>query len=472
MSGEVHVRDLSKNREVLDSLRSQRIAVIGTGMSNMALAKFLLSQGCKVTACDKKRGEELGAAYDTLRSLGIELRLGEGYLSGLDDFDTLFVTPGIPLDLPEIDAARRGGVNISNEIALFLLLCRGKIIGITGSNGKTTTTTLTGRILSLYYDRVFVGGNIGNPLIEQVLEIPEDAKVVMELSSFQLQSATVSPEISSILNIYPNHLDHHRSMEEYIEAKRNILRYQSADDYAILNHDNPISAESCGSTKGKALFFSRIEELEEGAFLSGDDIYVVLGGRAGRICSKCDLKIPGDHNVENVLAASLIASVAGVPAEAIASGVTGFTGVAHRLELVRELDGVVYYNDSKATTPSSTVAALRAVEKPVVLIAGGYDKHLSFDELAEYMVDRVKGLVLMGQTARQIDESVRKAAGIKGVGHPPIVHAASLEDAVLKAKELSSSGDAVLFSPACASYDMFGNFMVRGDRYREIVQSL
>ncbi|HHW15221.1 MAG TPA: UDP-N-acetylmuramoyl-L-alanine--D-glutamate ligase, partial [Firmicutes bacterium] len=391
------------------NLAGRRAAVVGLGVANVPLIRFLLRKGAQVTGCDKKSREELGARADELEAAGCTLRLGPDYLSSLAEHDLLFLTPGMRKDLPEIEAAKAAGAEVSSEIRLVFALCRAPILGITGSSGKTTTTMLSGRILEANGDQVLVGGNIGRPLIEEVEGIPPAAKVVLELSSFQLQDLAQSPHLAVVTNVTPNHLDQHASLAEYIEAKKHIFRHQGRQDACVLNYDNPVTRGMAAECPGRVFFFSRRERLGEGAFLDGDELVLRLEGREERLLHRAEIKLLGLHNLENVLAAALATRLFGAETAAIREAVTAFTGAPHRLELVREVNGVRYYNDSIATTPARALAGLASFAAPIVLIAGGYDKKLPFDEFGRVLAQRVKAVVLLGVTAPKIEEAVRRA---------------------------------------------------------------
>ncbi|MDI6870463.1 MAG: UDP-N-acetylmuramoyl-L-alanine--D-glutamate ligase [Bacillota bacterium] len=450
----------------------KRVAVVGLGVANLPLVRFLQGKGAMVTGCDRKSREELGDRMRQLEEAGCALQLGPGYLSNLAEQELIFLTPGMRKNLPEIERARAAGAVVSSEIRLFFELCRAPVLGITGSSGKTTTTMLSGRILEANGDQVWVGGNIGQPLIEEVERIPPSAKVVLELSSFQLEDLTQSPRLAVVTNVTPNHLDQHASMEEYVEAKKRIFRYQGARDACVFNYDNPVTREMASECPGRAVFFSRQQELGEGAFLRDADFVLRLDGREEQVCRRGEVKLLGAHNVENVLAASLAARLFGAGVEAIREAVTTFTGAPHRLELVREVGGVRYYNDSIATTPARAMAGLASFAAPVVLIAGGYDKKLPFDEFAQAVVDRAKAVVLLGATAALIEQAIRRAAAESNREIPPLIRVGSLAEAVAEAARRAEPGDVVLLSPACASYDMFQNFEERGQRFRELVRGL
>jgi UDP-N-acetylmuramoylalanine--D-glutamate ligase len=331
---------------------------------------------------------------------------------------------------------------------------------------------LCGRILEAHGDQVWVGGNIGQPLIEQVEAIPPTGKVVLELSSFQLEELGRSPHLSIVTNITPNHLDQHASMAEYIEAKQHIYRYQAPGDACILNYDDPTTRAMAQDCPGRVAFFSRQAELAEGAFVRDDELLLRWNGREERLCARRELKLIGEHNVENVLAASLAAYLFGAQTSAIHAAVTTFTGAPHRLEFVREVGGVRYYNDSIATTPNRAMAALHSFASPIVLIAGGYDKKLPFDDFARLAVQKVRAMVVLGVTAGLIEAAVQQAAAEAGVRGPLLLKATSFDEAVMLAARQATPGDVVLLSPACASYDMFHNFEERGQRFRDLVRGL
>ncbi|HQD39949.1 MAG: UDP-N-acetylmuramoyl-L-alanine--D-glutamate ligase [Firmicutes bacterium] len=450
--------------------QGQKIAVVGLGISNLALIDFLESHGAdNIIACDRKPWEKLEPSVRKLAERGIKLQLAEEYLKGLDECDLIFLTPGMRRDWPELEQAKAKGVRLSSEIALFMSLCPAPIVGITGSSGKTTTTTLVGKILG-QNRKVYVGGNIGQPLIGQLGTIKADELVVLELSSFQLQDLKQSPQIASILNITPNHLDLHKSMAEYCEAKNNIVRFQSSDNWAVLNKDNSHSWNARLNAKGKVVPFSIQEELDQGAFLRSGSLIWRFAGEEAQVCSTSEMKLLGIHNVSNALAATALSCLAGATVSAASSVLTTFTGVEHRLELVRSIGGVKYYNDSIATTPARTQAALAALKAPVHLIAGGYDKNLPFEELALFICKEssVKTVYTIGTTAEKIERAIAQVPGEK----PKVQRCENMQDAVLKAAAAAKTGELVLLSPACASYDMFPNFQVRGQVFKELVEGL
>lgn len=454
--------------------RGRRVAVVGLGVSNRAVMRYLARHGAHLVGFDQKPAAELGPAYDEMAALGARLVLGPDYLEHLQgSWDAVFLTPGMRKDLPVLAELRRRGVPFFSEIGLVFALCRGRIIGVTGSSGKTTTTTLIGEMLKAGPHPVYVGGNIGQPLLEVVEEIPADAWVVLELSSFQLEMLDRSPAVAVLTNVSPNHLDVHGTMAAYVAAKERIVRFQGSDGIAVLNGDDPVTARLAGQAPGQTLLFSRQRPVPAGAWLDGDQLMVGGIRRAAPVvlCRRREIQLLGDHNVENVLAAAATAVACGIDLAAVRAVATGFRGVPHRLELVAEGNGVRYYNDSIATAPDRTLAALESFTEPVVLIAGGYDKGIPFDPLGPAICRRARAVVLIGTTAPRIEEAVRAAAA--GAGRlPEIRHAGSLAEAVRAARELARPGDVVLLSPACASYDMFRDFAERGRQFKELVRAL
>mgnify|MGYP002672560125 FL=1 len=453
-------------REYVDSIRNKRVAVIGIGVSNTPLLDMLLAEGIRVTACDKRTREQMGQQAEELERRGCTLHLGEDYLKGLDA-DVIFRTPGLCPDVPEIAACVAHGADLTSEMEVFFHVCPCPIIAVTGSDGKTTTTTIIAELLKSAGKRVWVGGNIGHPLLCEADGMLQTDYAVLELSSFQLMTMTRSPHIAVVTNLAPNHLDMHRDMAEYVAAKENIFRHQSHGDIAIFNGDNAITAEQSARAPGRARTFSRRGEAADGVFLRGEDIVCRSGGQERVIMTTGDIKIPGVHNVENYMAA--IAAVDGlVPDEVIRSFARSFGGVEHRIELVRTYRGVRYYNDSIASSPSRTIAGLRSFKEKVILIAGGYDKHIPFDVLGPEVVAHVKLLVLCGATANKIRASVENAPGY-APGKPEILDVTPFTAAVEAARDRAQPGDVVTLSPACAAFDQFKNFAERGRFFKSIV---
>lgn len=453
-------------RDYIESLRHKTVAVIGIGVSNTPLLELLLVEGIRVTACDKRSREQMGEQAEHLEQLGCELHLGADYLKDLDA-DVIFRTPGLRPDVPEIAACVDRGAVLTSEMEVFFEVCPCTIIAVTGSDGKTTTTTIIAELLKAAGKRVWVGGNIGHPLLCEADGMLATDYAVLELSSFQLMTMKHSPHIAVVTNLAPNHLDVHRDMAEYVAAKENIFRHQSGEDVAVFNADNDITAEQSHRAPGRARLFSRQDEVADGVFLRGEDIVCRSGGHERAVMTTGDIKIPGVHNVENYMAA--IAAVDGlVPDEVIRRFAREFGGVEHRIELVRTYRGVRYYNDSIASSPSRTIAGLRSFHEKVILIAGGYDKHIPFDVLGPEIVEHVKLLVLCGATADKIRAAVENAPGYQP-GKPEILDVTPFTAAVEAARDRAQPGDVVTLSPACAAFDQFKNFAERGKFFKSIV---
>ena len=453
-------------RDYIESLRHKTVAVIGIGVSNTPLLELLLAEGIRVTACDKRSREQMGEQAEHLEQLGCELHLGADYLKDLDA-DVIFRTPGLRPDVPEIAACVDRGAVLTSEMEVFFEVCPCPIIAVTGSDGKTTTTTIIAELLKAADRRVWVGGNIGHPLLCEADGMLATDYAVLELSSFQLMTMKHSPHIAVVTNLAPNHLDVHRDMAEYVAAKENIFRHQSGEDVAVFNADNDITAEQSRRAPGRARLFSRQDEVADGVFLRGEDIVCRSGGHERLVMTTGDIKIPGVHNVENYMAA--IAAVDGlVPDEVIRDFAREFGGVEHRIELVRTYRGVRYYNDSIASSPSRTIAGLRSFHEKVILIAGGYDKHIPFDVLGPEIVEHVKLLVLCGATADKIRAAVENAPGYQP-GKPEIRDVTPFTAAVEAARDRAQPGDVVTLSPACAAFDQFKNFAERGKFFKSIV---
>ena len=455
-------------QDYLKTLKDKRIAVLGIGVSNTPLIRLLREHGVAVTACDKKERTALGKTAEELEAMGADLKLGSDYLKDIDA-DVIFRTPGMRPDLPELLAAKERGSRITSEMQVFFEVCPCPIIAVTGSDGKSTTTTVITEFLRAAGRTVHLGGNIGHPLLAEAGEMHADDVAVLELSSFQLLDMTHSPHIAVLTNLAPNHLDVHRSMEEYIAAKENIFRYQSADDIAIFNRDNAITLGLSEKANGRVRLFSRQQEVADGAFVRDGAIWLRRGEEEREIVKTDEIRIPGQHNVENYLAA--IAAVDGlVSDEVIRTVAREFAGVEHRIELVRTRRGVRWYNDSIATSPTRTIAGLHSFSQKLILIAGGYDKHIPFDVLGPELVAHVKLLILCGATANQIRACVTGCADYHG--EPEMIECATLDEAVKLAAERAQEGDVVTLSPACAAFDQFPNFMVRGRYFKDLVNAL
>ncbi|ERI92818.1 UDP-N-acetylmuramoyl-L-alanine--D-glutamate ligase [Clostridiales bacterium oral taxon 876 str. F0540] len=453
-------------KEFKEFIKGKNTAVVGIGVSNIPLIRFLIELGAKVSAFDKKNEEQLGEVSEEFKSKGVKLVLGDNYLDKLTGYEVIFKTPSMRIDSPFLVKAKEEGAYITSEMEEFVKYCPAKIFGVTGSDGKTTTTSLIYNILKEEGYKTWVGGNIGTPLFAQIEEIKETDRVVLELSSFQLMTMKVSPEVSVVTNLSPNHLDMHKDMEEYVDSKKNIYKYQDNNGVLVLNRDNEITNSMVNEARGRVLQFSIKETIENGAYYKDGNLYLL----GKEVCKAEDIVIVGMHNVENYLAAFCALSE-DASIESMKKVATTFSGVEHRIEFVRELEGVRYYNSSIASSPSRTLADIKVFGKPVILIAGGYDKKIPFEPLAEEGYPYIKKLVLLGATKEKIRASFEKIIDEKNL-NLPIITADTLEDAVIKSTNASEKGDVVILAPACASFDMFVNFEVRGNKFKEIVNEL
>lgn len=456
-------------KQFFDQMSGKKIAMCGIGISNTPLIESFLNKGARVIACDRRTREQIGDIADKLEKAGAELKLGEGYLDNLE-VDIIFRTPGMSFNLPELETARKRGIAVTSEMEVFFDICPATIFAVTGSDGKTTTTTLIAKMLEAEGKTVHVGGNIGKPLLPEIENIKAEDFVVVELSSFQLISMRKSPDVAVVTNVAPNHLDIHKDMDEYVEAKKNVLLHQNAFSRTVLNRDNEITEGFRKYVRGQSLGFSMERKLNNGAWLdTKGTLHMAYRGIDVPVLNRDDIAIIGDHNVANYLAA--ITAVWGyVGVDSICKVAKEFCGVAHRIEFVRELDGVKYYNDSIASSPTRTIAGLKAFDQKVILIAGGYDKHIPFEPLAPYITQKVKLLYLCGNTAEKIEKSVREYSGYDG--EPEIIRVNDIKEAVERARAVAEKGDIVTLSPACASFDMFPNFAARGNYFKEVVNSL
>ena len=456
-----------KFEEYFDSLKGKSVAVIGIGVSNRPLIELLLSRGIAVTACDRKDRSALGELADQLEAQGCNLQLGEGYLEDLDQ-DIIFRTPGMRPDLPQLQKAVRGGSRLTSEMEVFFSVCPCPIIAVTGSDGKTTTSSIIAEMLREAGRTVYLGGNIGRPLLAEAGEMRESDLVVLELSSFQLLTMTQSPYIAVMTNLAPNHLDVHKDFAEYIAAKENIFTHQNPQDIAVFNQDNDITRGQSKRAKGGVRLFSRKEEVEEGVFLREDAVFSRKNGVEREILKTSEIRLPGVHNVENYMAA--IAAVEDlVTDEVIRTVARTFHGVEHRIELVRTLHGVRYYNDSIATSPDRTIAGLRSFAQKVILIAGGKNKGIPYDSVGPVINDHVKLLLLCGATAGVIRDAVEHAESYEGL---EILDVNDYQEALAIVQNCAEEGDVVLLSPASTAFDRFANFMERGKVFKALVNSL
>ena len=453
------------------SLHNKKVSFIGLGRSHRELLPMFASKGAIVTLRDKRTREQIGEEADKLEALGIKLTLGENYLENLCEEDIILRTPGMNYFTPALQQARKSGAFVTSEMELFFDLCPCKIYAVTGSDGKTTTTTVISEFLKAQGFSVFLGGNIGFPLLPRIEQIGPDDRAVVELSSFQLISMRKSPDVAVITNVAPNHLDVHKDMQEYIDAKRNIYLHQGGISRTVINADNEITASFLPEIRGEAMQFSRRITPALGCYLAEDGTLTMNDRHSVTpVLHMDEIRIPGIHNVENYLAA--ISAVWGeVSKENIVSVAKNFGGVEHRIEFVRELDGVTWYNDSIASSPTRTIAGLNSFKQKLILIAGGYDKKIPFEPLAPKIIEKVKVLILMGVTAPKIEAAVTACKGYDP-DKLTILHVSSMQEAVQKAREVAEKGDIVSLSPACASLDLYPDFEARGRHFKELVNAL
>lgn len=452
--------------EFKNFIKGKKVAVVGIGVSNIPLMNFLDKLGAKITGFDMKTEAELGEVAIDFKGKGISLELGEKYLDRLTGYDVIFKTPSMRIDSEALVRCKKEGAYITSEMEEFTKYCKGKIYGITGSDGKTTTTTIISKLLEKQGYTTWVGGNIGTPLFAEIEKIKEEDKVVLELSSFQLMTMDSLIDVAVVTNITPNHLDMHHGMEEYIEAKKNVFRYQDKNCLLIINDENNITKEFYKEAKGKVEKFSSKKIKNEDGYYENGVLYI----HGQEVCKKNDIVIKGMHNVENYLAAFLAVRNE-VSIENMKFVAQTFGGVEHRCEFIREINGVRYYNDSIASSPTRTLAGLKAFEKPVILIAGGYDKHIPFEPLAFEGYEKIKSIVIMGATKYKIAECFQDLREKKGINIPVYI-VNNMEEAVNKCREIAKEGDIVTLSPACASFDMFKNFEIRGNVFKDIINNL
>ena len=461
--------------------RGTRVVILGAARQGLALARWLVKQGASVTLSDKRPEVELASTRATLGGLPIEWALGGHPVELLDQADVLCLSGGIPLSLPIVEAALKRGIPLSNDTQVFMEAVPCKTIGITGSAGKTTTTTLVGQMAKdAYGQHAYIGGNIGDPLINYVDDMRPSDLAILEISSFQLEQMTISPNVAAILNITPNHLDRHGSMEAYTATKAHILEFQSTKDTAVLGRDDAGAWKLRSKTIGKlySFGFSKIDENAEGTYYEDGILFLYEHRVDIPLLRRDQIQLRGDHNVSNILAAFAIGHAAGFPLDAMLTAAEEFRGVAHRLEYVRELRGVRWYNDSIATAPERTMAAIHSFNEPIVLLLGGRDKNLPWDELANLIHQRVDHVVLFGEAAEKIKKAIagnmQRAEQVEGSVKRPFTldHMEHLQDAIHKAAEVAAPGDIVLLSPGGTSFDEFKDFEERGEKFRLWVQKL
>ena len=452
-------------------LKNRKVAIIGLGVSNIPLLQYMHDFCADITAFDNRNMENLpDEAIAKIREFNIKTCLGSDSLKSLIGFDLIFRSPSCMPTLPELRAEEERGAIVTSEIEMILKMSPATIIGITGSDGKTTTTSLIYEILKEKGYNCFLGGNIGTPLFTKIKDMMPENMVVLELSSFQLMNMEVSPQVSVITNVSPNHLNVHKDYDEYIDAKKNIFKYQDKNGVIVLNYDNEITRNSAREAKGKVRFFSANEKLDDGIILEGDIIKECKNKVRKHILNTKDVKLRGRHNYENICAA-IAATSDFADTDTQTKAICKFNGVEHRLELIREIKGVKWYNDSIGTSPTRTIAGLKAFDEDIVLIAGGYDKHLDYKPLAKPILDKVRTLILMGQTAGKIYDAVQQEISVSKK-KIDIYMCDSLEDTVRVANGVAKKGQIVLFSPASASFDLFKNFEERGKKFKEIVKNI
>jgi UDP-N-acetylmuramoylalanine--D-glutamate ligase len=474
---------------MMSDWKGMRVVILGAARQGVALARWLVKHEAIVTLSDKRSETELASARGALSGLPIQWALGGHPMELLDHADMLCLSGGVPLNLPMVNAALQRGISISNDTQIFMKAVPCKTIGITGSAGKTTTTTLVGAMAKIAYEKdesgkmededssfilhpsSFVGGNIGDPLINYVDEMKPTDLAILEISSFQLEQMTISPNVAAILNITPNHLDRHGTMEAYTAAKARILDFQSSKDVAVLGRDDAGAWNLRNQVKGKlhSFGFSKIDEDAEGTYYDDGILYLYDHRVDIPLLRRDQIQLRGDHNVSNFLAAFAIGHAAGFPLDAMLTAAEDFRGVAHRLELVRELRGVRWYNDSIATAPERTMAAIHSFDEPIVLLLGGRDKNLPWNDLANLIHQRVDHVVLFGEAAEKIQKAVTASSAERPFTLDRVEH---LQDAIIKADEVAESGDVVLLSPGGTSFDEFKDFEERGEKFRLWVQTL
>lgn len=461
----------NKLLEFKNDIKGKKIGLLGVGVSNLPVVEYLNSLGAKVVLFDKN--VNLLNEHEVLKELNLECHLGEDYLKHLSGLDYIFRSPGIRPFYPELEEAKANGTIITSEIEMLVHLSPCKIIAVTGSDGKTTTTTLISKFLEKAGHKVWLGGNIGKAIFSKIDEIEENDIVVLELSSFQLMTMKESPDISVITNISPNHLDYHRSYDEYIDAKANIFKYQKSGNLVVFNADDETTKRYLKDVKDNVdiRYFSLEHKLDNGVYFENNNIVSNIG-KGEIIDSRDNVKLVGIHNIANICAAAA-ATKSLVKKEDIVDVIENFGGVEHRIEFVAEKDNIKWYNDSIASSPTRTIAGLKSFNQKVILIAGGYDKNLDYAPLAPYILDKVKTLILMGKTAPKIEKAVKEEQEKNGVKENiDIVTLSSMEECVNYANSIAKSNDIVVLSPASASFDMYKNFEVRGNHFKELVNNL
>lgn len=450
-------------------VEKKKVMVVGMARSGIAAAKLLVHHGARPILSDSRKEDAFHGTLDELKNTSCIFRLGEDPVKILSEVDIVVISPGVPIDAPVVKAAKENGIPLVGELELAFSLLQGEVLAISGTNGKTTTTTLLGKMFENAGRMSYVAGNIGYPLSSVALTSKKDDVIITEVSSFQLETIkTFRPRVAALLNIAEDHLNRHETMAQYIKLKQRLFENQQEDDVAVLNMDDPVVVKMSGKMKGRVTYFSRTQKVESGAYVADGKIVWTLDGVQKPICDADTILIPGSHNLENALAATAMASLMGVPSAVIRHTLQSFTGVEHRIEKVRVFQGVVYINDSKGTNIDSTIKAVQSMKSPTVLILGGYDKHADFSPLCKEIVHsgQIDEVVVIGQTAKQIQKTLDKEK------YTHVTRAYSMEDAVNKARAAAVMGGNVLLSPACASFDMFRDYEHRGEVFKELVNKL
>ena len=448
-------------------LKGKKVLLVGLAKTGISTIKCLAKYGADITVNDIKTEDQLEEIIAEIKDIdGIKYILGH-HPENISDIDMVVVSPGVPLDLPFIKKVIEENKELIGEVELAYQLAKNPyFVGITGTNGKTTTTSLTGEIFEKAGKETYIVGNIGNPVIDAVQAANEGASFVTELSSFQLESIKdFRPSVSAVLNITEDHMNRHHTMENYIDAKARVFMNQDKENFCVLNYDDELTRALAEKCNANVVFFSRLEKLEKGIYVENGDIIIDINEKIN-LMKVCELSLPGGHNLENCMASAAMAYVSGIDIEVIREVLKTFKAVEHRLEFVKEVEGVKYVNDSKGTNPDSTIKAVQAYENPIILIAGGYDKGSTYDELLEIAKKNVKTLVLLGQTADKIEEAARR------IGFTDIHRVEDMKEAVKTCHDIAKEGDIVLLSPACASWGMYKNFEVRGKDFKDNVNSL
>jgi UDP-N-acetylmuramoylalanine--D-glutamate ligase len=455
-----------------DELTGKRVLILGLARQGVAMARFAAEVGANVIVSDIRAADELQSNLEALADLSIQTVLGHHPMSLLDGVDLIVVSGGVPLDLPLLVEAERVGLPVTNDSFEFIKRVPCPVVGITGSAGKTTTTALTGAMVKSTGRKTWIGGNIGRPLIPELADMKPDDLVVQELSSFQLELWTLSPTVAAILNITPNHLDRHRNMNAYINAKARILDYQSSEDIAVLSMDDPGAIDLSGRVHGRLRFFSMDTPVEDGAYLEDGVLYIRDGFRKRKICQVSDIPLRGQHNILNVLSAAVLADSVGVPIGAMHEAIVRFKGIPHRLEEVAVINGVHYINDSIATAPERAIAALESFSEPIILLAGGRDKDMVWTRWAEKVLTSTRGIILFGDLAELLESQLSLAGASKIQDGFKVRRVDTLEEAVIASSDIAEPGDVVLLAPGGTSFDSFVDFEARGEAFRKLVFDL